>query len=125
MNFKKEPTIWTPCGPVFAHNETSTFDGFYISYNHREHTTAICGSKRTFFLSLVGDHKKSMFNAASLGLDTLIDYYCQNIDKVSEHSECRYACGLLDSSSLDIQGAALSVFTRDQLNKIWDAHVNK
>ncbi len=114
--FKQVPTVQTSCGPVFAFNETLGFQGFYLSYNRRDATTAICGPG--FFLTLNGDHREKMAISANIGVSTLARYFAENISAASETSEHTWACGMTKTDPLKTRDYALKVFSVVDLEMI-------
>lgn len=114
--FKQVPTIQTPCGPIFAHNRVMHFEGFYLSHNWRDATTAICG--QGFYLVLNGDHREGMASAANNGVSALAKYFSDNIGQVSATSEHPWACGMTKTDPLKTREYALKVFSADDLELI-------
>jgi hypothetical protein len=114
--FKQVPTIQTPCGPVFAHNKTMDFEGFYLSHNWLDDNTAICGPG--FFFILKGDHREGMASAANNGVSALAKYFAENIGEASTTSEHPWACGMKKTDPLRTRDYALKVFSADDLEVI-------
>ena len=73
-------------------NATCQFEGFHLSYNPRTadygtDTSAIVFANRLFFI-LNGNHRQPLLEAAqNSGLQGVIDYFIDNIEKANYRSE--------------------------------------
>lgn len=122
--FKAEKGLWAPVGWVCAHNDTLDCNDYYLSYCNMFRNTAICGAKRTFFISLCGDHTKQLAQAKEKGKTEVIQYFCDNLHLVHEHSEHVWCAGLAERDPFDTHGAFVSVFS-DQLKMLVSALTNR
>lgn len=120
FGFASQGVQWTAGGPIPVFNDLKQFEGFYLSYNYRGHTSAICGENGGFFMVLKGDHRQGLAAAAEEGPPTLAAYFADHIAQATKESEHPSVCGLA-KDPLNARKYALEVFSEADLQRIADA----